>query len=915
MPDSVVVEDLADDRDLMAPSREEESLFARGDDDALMKYVKPTQQQFKEMVKLTIDGEFIEVPKAKPATDAQGNLRKGPDGLPIPRATTIYDAAVALVEQGKLTADDLSRRIPILCHQQHLDPVAMCRMCSVHISNIKRGKFTAGRKLVPACQHRVEEKMAVLTRQGPADVGRFLGVLNEKFQLKPEDLPAEKDVGRFVKLVQDATYFLGELLVADHLHPDPARDDRFRNELDVVAQVLGVGTPQRCSSLRVGKAGRNFDASPKARPLPTKVATLHADLPYSSRSIQVDHDRCILCDRCARSCSQVKPFKVIGHTGKGYRSRISFDLDQLMNESSCVQCGECMSACPTGALTLNRRVSPKSWPDNPKIPEDPRQPLPEGFLSADELCEVKLTYEEGGRTRTLYPFRDISYPYLRWNEGAVRRRQLRPGDLVCREGEFGSTAFLLVDGEFAGEQTQDDAEPMETAEAPTGFLSFLRGGRSASRAKQTFSDKFTMLARRDLILGEIACLTNTRRTATVTAATPAVVLEMTRNMLTMLQRNPSARKVLDAIYSRRAIRACLIKSELFEGMPRDERKRVVAEFQKDAEVLRVGPGETIVHEGDRIGLDEKGDFHGDFYIILLGFVKVSQTSDGQEHVLANLGPSKYFGEIALLPDHPLVTSARQQYGINPSQRTATVTALADVEVVRVPGRTFRKFFKPTAEGDSSDPFVRIARRIAELTVKRLRDQHAPAPLENDRLGDFLRQGLYQGQKMFVLDLKCCTRCDECTKACADAHGDGHSRLLREGLRYGDFLVAASCRSCFQPYCMDGCPVDAIHRDNKSLEILIESHCIGCSLCDRSCPYGSIQMVPDRPKGRWSDLFPEINKTPSVVASVKRRAINCDLCHDLVKPGEDTFCVAACPHKAAFRWSGEKLKAEVEKRGG
>src|SRR5204862_4274690 len=127
---------------------------------------------------------------------------------------------------------------------------------------------------------------------------------------------------------------------------------------------------------------------------------------------------------------------------------------------------------------------------------------------------------------------------------------------------------------------------------------------------------------------------NTRRTATVIAAGPAVVLEISRNMLTMLQRSPSARKVLDAIYSRRAIRACLIKSDLFEGMPRDERKRIIAEFQKDAEVLRVAPGETIVREGDRIGFDDQGVFHGDFYIILLGFVKVSRQAEGRQRVLA-----------------------------------------------------------------------------------------------------------------------------------------------------------------------------------------------------------------------------------------------------------------------------------------
>src|SRR5206468_1205313 len=68
------------------------------------------------------------------------------------------------------------------------------------------------------------------------------------------------------------------------------------------------------------------------------------------------------------------------------------------------------------------------------------------------------------------------------------------------------------------------------------------------------------------------------------------------------------------------------------------------------------------------------------------------------------------------------------------------------------------------------------------------------------LGEYVELGLYQGQRLLALDLVKCTRCDECTKACADSH-DGTARLLREGLRFGDFLVATSCRSCHKPYCM------------------------------------------------------------------------------------------------------------------
>ncbi|MEE8191105.1 MAG: formate dehydrogenase subunit alpha [Gemmatimonadales bacterium] len=71
----------------------------------------------------------------------------------------------------------------------------------------------------------------------------------------------------------------------------------------------------------------------------------------SSPVIAVDHAACILCDRCIRACDEIQHNDVIGRTGKGYGSRISFDLDNPMGESTCVSCGECAAVCPTGALT------------------------------------------------------------------------------------------------------------------------------------------------------------------------------------------------------------------------------------------------------------------------------------------------------------------------------------------------------------------------------------------------------------------------------------------------------------------------------------------------------------------------------------------------------------------------------------
>jgi formate dehydrogenase major subunit len=71
----------------------------------------------------------------------------------------------------------------------------------------------------------------------------------------------------------------------------------------------------------------------------------------SSPVIAVDHQACILCDRCIRACDDLQSNEVIGRTGKGYAARIAFDLDQPMGSSTCVSCGECAALCPTGALT------------------------------------------------------------------------------------------------------------------------------------------------------------------------------------------------------------------------------------------------------------------------------------------------------------------------------------------------------------------------------------------------------------------------------------------------------------------------------------------------------------------------------------------------------------------------------------
>src|SRR5882724_5289566 len=118
------------ENELLTGGREEESLFARDDNDVLIRREKETRERFKDIITITLDGISLNLPRAVPSRDAQGNVRHGTDGLPIPRTTTIYDAALELVRLGHWTRDELNRRIPILCHQEHMTPVAVCRMCS-----------------------------------------------------------------------------------------------------------------------------------------------------------------------------------------------------------------------------------------------------------------------------------------------------------------------------------------------------------------------------------------------------------------------------------------------------------------------------------------------------------------------------------------------------------------------------------------------------------------------------------------------------------------------------------------------------------------------------------------------------------------------------------------------------------------
>jgi Fe-S-cluster-containing hydrogenase component 2/CRP-like cAMP-binding protein len=425
-----------------------------------------------------------------------------------------------------------------------------------------------------------------------------------------------------------------------------------------------------------------------------------------------------------------------------------------------------------------------------------------------------------------------------------------------------------------------------------------------------------------MVVGEMSCLSGTPRTADVAAVDAGEVWEVRRNVLDRIMRSPTQRRKFEDKYRGAALDTVLRNAEVFEGLPAAEYDACVEFLRPRLAFVRANPGQPIF---------KQGDWADAFYMVRLGHIRVGIRQNNREASVLFRGPGTAIGEIGLLALSPedagkkveevdAALAAALQAAVDdgaaagkptnfgaaiPSgRRTADCSALDHLELARVNRADFLEMLHK---------FPHLRRKLVEISLQRLGGDGANVP---PVVREYVEQGLYQGQSLLVLDLEKCTRCDECTKACVDQHGtESHgleiTRLLREGLRFGNSLVATSCRSCKDAYCMIGCPVDSIHR-GKHLQIVIEDHCIGCGLCANNCPYGNIWMVPNHkpmPGSRGENAQGGSDRQARIKAAA------CDLCDakgELEVP--QPRCVYACPHDAAHRMTGEQLLKRVMGEG-
>lgn len=74
-----------------------------------------------------------------------------------------------------------------------------------------------------------------------------------------------------------------------------------------------------------------------------------------------DQNKCILCGKCVRVCSEVQVTHTIDFTGRGFNSKIAAGLDLPLNTDNCRLCGQCISVCPTGAISNKQLKGTRPW--------------------------------------------------------------------------------------------------------------------------------------------------------------------------------------------------------------------------------------------------------------------------------------------------------------------------------------------------------------------------------------------------------------------------------------------------------------------------------------------------------------------------------------------------------------------------
>lgn len=453
------------------------------------------------------------------------------------------------------------------------------------------------------------------------------------------------------------------------------------------------------------------------------------------------------------------------------------------------------------------------------------------------------------------------------------------GEYIVRQGEFGDSCFVVLDGAAIVQVVGEDGRERPVAR--------LGPGR---------------------IFGELALIGRGERKASVRSEGDCELLELRKiHFDQALKRHKKVKARIEEVYQRAAIDTFVRHSRAFRDLPGDILDRLVG----TSELVSFSKGNVIAEEGQSAQ---------HLFLVRAGFVRISRRVEGtNEEILAYLGPEDFFG------DEEVTVGA--EYG-------ATARALEPVECVRVPRSTVWNLYLKHPEVFSS---------VRRYSLSRSKDQSSILQSQTSMgfVRDMLEAGLGQARSALIINLDACVRCGNCVQACDDLHG--YSRIARRGKKmtrrrqldraaHEDLYFPTSCLQCATPECMVGCPTGAIARDVGG-EVYIKDTCIGCGSCARNCDFGNISMAEvKQPTPSLVDRVLQSRKTENkthepldraptqalgkAVEAAKPEkkkkqdlvAVKCDVCFER----EFAACVYNCPTEAILRIDPRSYFEELQR---
>ncbi|MDA7864558.1 cyclic nucleotide-binding domain-containing protein [bacterium] len=544
--------------------------------------------------------------------------------------------------------------------------------------------------------------------------------------------------------------------------------------------------------------------------------------------------------------------------------------------------------------------------------------------------------------------RSIPLESILRNDCQIKRCE--PGEIIVREGDYGSSAFLVIAG--STKVVVDSLAPAELGRSSSKKLSWFQAARQflrrsgVSEARRpdevtTANDSLPSSSSIRLIddrpaiflqdfnavlcdhanvelgpgelFGEVAAMYRSPRTATVIAANEATLLEIRWQGLRSLRQDKRFAANLDEHYRTHWLKIHLREVPLLRHLPEASLVRVAEatqmrsfgrlEWNSDYKRTRTLPVEQQIKSEPIVC--EAGRIPTELVIVRSGFGRLSQQHGASHRTTAYIGKGHVFGleELSYNSVRPTSTPLLSLQN--------TLRAVGFLDALFIPAETFASDILPHAHQTelpekTANLLLQLAAQNLETeTNRRQNTRKKPASasqnidfasatgqyFQQTALLEFIVQSrLNNGRQAMVIDLHRCTRCDDCVKACSDAH-DGNPRFVRQGLSHDRLQVVEACMQCSDPVCMIGCPTGSIMRDQESGVVQIhESICVGCGTCASACPYENIRMteVFDHQGRLYRDATTDLPI---------EKATKCDMCSKLPS---GPACVAACPHDALVR---------------